>query len=452
MQDGYALLEVQGAGEGVRAQPSHLHLAECRADGASCGYILAMDRISEPTRLFGDPHRAGVLVAVAPGPIHLRAISRAVSLGYRGTWNIVADLISEGVLEESIRSSKFATRFIRLSPAFSAYVPLLGVLRILMPMVRVDSTQSNLKLPRRWRQCAATAKVRALFGTPERTQALIYVAIAGKTDSPEMQHALRQSQQGLTKSIRFFERMGLLRRCRSGKRTVIEFDRGCELAMHVESICTSIAIDFPRLAARAKALSAAGLTQIKNTPYYQIARRLPFMRASHVRIIVALLGGPKRTTEIASLVGVGALSARQSLKYLSSTGIVVLTTNSNKLIASLSCRSEIDRALLKLIAKLTDSKAALPDREQLAKSLGNADPVGLFHNRYLSMLIDAFQERETTGLQVSVAVSIARRLQWAGLVELGTDRLPICLAKNFVAHSEVRAFCRAVVQATEAGS
>jgi hypothetical protein len=175
--------------------------------------------------LFGQGGRDRALIALAVnGPMHVRALGRAIGSDSRPVWHMDERLREAGLVVKRDRAG--GRKYVAINKRLPVYQELLGLLFALderWPSTRVEQPTYRWAM---WDDDRSMFEdhMERTFQSVVRSRILLYVAAAGTTNMQDMYESLGMGSVSALYAVNHWERERIIRTVRSGRNRVVLLD------------------------------------------------------------------------------------------------------------------------------------------------------------------------------------------------------------------------------------
>jgi hypothetical protein len=164
------------------------------------------------------------LIALAVnGPMHVRALARAIGSDSHKTWDMVECLRASGLVVKRDRPGgrKYAA-LNRDLPVYEEVYALLIALDHFWPAERVEQPRHRWRMPND--DIVTPRRLDQMFFSPVRSRMLLYVAGVGQTSMQDMYNRLGLGSVSALYAVNHWEREGTIRTSRHHRERLVELD------------------------------------------------------------------------------------------------------------------------------------------------------------------------------------------------------------------------------------
>lgn len=197
----------------------------------------------DPSRLpylFGRGGRDRALIALAVnGPMHVRALGRAIGSDAHKTWDMVERLRRSGIVIKRDRAG--GRKYAGLNKELPAYPPLLRLLLALdrhWPAQRVDQPRYRWAMP--YDDVISEVRLDHIFQGPVRSRTLLFIAALGVTDMSTMYEALGLGTVSALYAVNHWEREGVVHTRTCGRHRLVRLDPGFVVAEELRDFLVAL--------------------------------------------------------------------------------------------------------------------------------------------------------------------------------------------------------------------
>jgi hypothetical protein len=174
--------------------------------------------------LFGQGGRDRALIALAVnGPMHVRALGRAIDSDSRPVWHMVERLIGAGLVVKRARLG--GRKYAALNRGLPTYLPLLRLLLALdrhWPAKRVQQPTYRWAMP--YDEVLCDKQLDFIFQSPVRSRTLLFIAAVGVTDMTTLYDSLGLGSVSALYAVNHWERQGVVRSRTDGRHRLVRLD------------------------------------------------------------------------------------------------------------------------------------------------------------------------------------------------------------------------------------
>jgi hypothetical protein len=190
--------------------------------------------------LFGQGGRDRALIALAVnGPMHVRALGRAIGSDPHKTWDMVERLIDAGLVVKRDRTG--GRKYVGLNRGLQSYLPLLRLLLALdrhWPAVRVQQPRQRWAMP--YDDDVPEERLDHVFQSPVRSRTLLFVAALGVTDMRTLYDSLGLGRVSALYAVNHWEREGVVRSRTNGRHRLVRLDPDFVVADELRAFLESL--------------------------------------------------------------------------------------------------------------------------------------------------------------------------------------------------------------------